>query len=321
MRQAENPVPGLVVEGEPGSDIGILVEVDHPDFSLDVANTIEADAVKAINFIHGIRATVSQGILRSKWAAEFVLSLRRLLTQSVKGSGSKYPRLKSIGVRFIWNRARLVEEAGEGGPPAPGAGAVRGGNVRRKRGRIWRLHRMPALFPGAYLYFDAGQAADVRFADIPHREGGGVVRFERPALPATVGAGIAAEAAGPQGRSHRRNARANTRASQPRLRRYDRRQTETRSVALPAAMSPHLLRLLPEPRLLDPAGWRDSGSCPEAPKRSRPTARAGLSWPTERGETGTRYSGGLHVLHTLQALFEGRWRPGKCGLDGSEAQR
>jgi hypothetical protein len=46
MCKAESSVQDIVVEGEPGSDIGSLVEVDHPDFSLDVANTIEADALK-----------------------------------------------------------------------------------------------------------------------------------------------------------------------------------------------------------------------------------------------------------------------------------
>ena len=112
MRKAEDTVQEIVVEGEPGSELGILVEVDHPDFSLDVAKTIEADALKAINFIHGIRAKVTNGILTVEMG-EGVRFEPALVDEAIRqGIRFKYPRIKGIGVKFIWNRQQLVDEAG-----------------------------------------------------------------------------------------------------------------------------------------------------------------------------------------------------------------
>ncbi len=111
MRKAEGPVQDIVVEGEPGSDIGILVEVDCADLSPDVANTIEADALKAINFIHRIHAQVSSGILTVEMGDGVRFEPAMVAEAIRQGIRLKYPRLKGIGVRFIWNKAHLLKEA------------------------------------------------------------------------------------------------------------------------------------------------------------------------------------------------------------------
>jgi len=111
MRKTDAPAEDLVIEGQPGDHLGILVEVDHPDFSPDVAKTVEADAVKAINFIQGIRAQSAHGILTIEmdegvqFEPAFVAEVIR------QGIRLKYPRLTGIGVRFIWDRERLEQEA------------------------------------------------------------------------------------------------------------------------------------------------------------------------------------------------------------------
>jgi acetyl-CoA decarbonylase/synthase, CODH/ACS complex subunit beta len=112
MRKAEGSIEDIIVEGEPGRDIGILVEVDHPEFSPDVANTIEADAVKAVNFMHGVHAYVSDGTLTVE-VGDGVRFEPAMVAEAIRqGIRFKYPRLKGIGVRLIWERARLLEEAG-----------------------------------------------------------------------------------------------------------------------------------------------------------------------------------------------------------------
>jgi len=112
MRQAKAPVQDLVVEGQPGDHIGILVELDHPDFSPDVAKTVEADGVKAINFIRGMRAQSDHGILTID-LAEGVRFDPAFVAEAIRqGIRFKYPRLKGIGVRFLWDSPRLEREAG-----------------------------------------------------------------------------------------------------------------------------------------------------------------------------------------------------------------
>ncbi|TFG71104.1 MAG: hypothetical protein E4H27_05315 [Anaerolineales bacterium] len=111
MRKAEKPVRDMVIEGEPGNDIGIVVEVDHPDFSLDVAKTIEVDALKAINFIHGMRAKLSNGILTIALSEGVRFEPEQVAEAIRQGVRFKYPRIVNIGVKFIWNRDILIEQA------------------------------------------------------------------------------------------------------------------------------------------------------------------------------------------------------------------
>jgi CO dehydrogenase/acetyl-CoA synthase beta subunit len=111
LRKAEGPVENLVIEGQPGNHLGILVEVDHPAVSLDVAKTLETDAVKAINFIHGLRAQSAHAILTIEMA-EGVQFDPVLVGEAIRqGLRFKYPRLNNIGVRFIWDSLLLAQAA------------------------------------------------------------------------------------------------------------------------------------------------------------------------------------------------------------------
>ena len=111
LRKAEQPVQDIVIAGEPGRDIGILVEVDHPDLTLDVAKTIEVDALKAINFIHGIRAKLNSGILTIDLSEGVHFEPEQVAEAIRQGIRFKYPRILNIGVKFIWDRDNLIIEA------------------------------------------------------------------------------------------------------------------------------------------------------------------------------------------------------------------
>jgi hypothetical protein len=113
LRQAAAPARDFVVEGEPGGDIGIMVDVAHPDVSPDVAVTIEAEALKAVNFLHGVRASVTDGILTVGMKHGIRFEPATTAEAIRQGLRFKYPRLKDIGVTILWNTNRLVREAAE----------------------------------------------------------------------------------------------------------------------------------------------------------------------------------------------------------------
>ena len=113
LRKATAPVQDIVVESEPGGEIGILVDVNHPDLSPDVAVTIEAEALKVVNSIQGIRASVTDGILTVGMKDGIRFEPAMVAEAIHQGVRFKYPRLKDIGVTIIWNRDRLLPEAAE----------------------------------------------------------------------------------------------------------------------------------------------------------------------------------------------------------------
>lgn len=112
LRQIPEP-KDLAVEGESIADIGILVEVGHPEVSPDVAATLEKDALKAIDFIHGVRARVNGGILAIE-LAEGVCFDPAQIGEAIRGGlRLKYPRLDRVGVKIFRNSERLRAEAVE----------------------------------------------------------------------------------------------------------------------------------------------------------------------------------------------------------------
>ena len=72
----------------------------------------KADAVKAINFIQGMRAQSDHGILTIEMATGVRFEPAFVAEVIRQGIRLKYPRLKGVGVRFIWDKELLEQEAG-----------------------------------------------------------------------------------------------------------------------------------------------------------------------------------------------------------------
>ena len=111
LRKSEGPLADITVADEPTEGIGILVEIDSPVLSLDVEETIELDAVKAVSFISGVKASMAKGILTIELRSDTKFDQGQIAAVIRQGIRMKYPLLKTIGVTFIGNGARLAETA------------------------------------------------------------------------------------------------------------------------------------------------------------------------------------------------------------------
>ncbi|MCP4155386.1 MAG: hypothetical protein GY757_47110 [bacterium] len=99
------------IKGNPSRNIGILIDVYEEDFTVDLSQIIESAAIKAINFMKGVRAT--------KPPKKFSIEIARTLASFdintigesiIKGLRLQYPMLKEFSVTLIFDETILKEE-------------------------------------------------------------------------------------------------------------------------------------------------------------------------------------------------------------------
>lgn len=111
VRPAAQVGERLTTVGQPAEGIGILVEIAAENFSDDIALTVEKVALKAINFLSGIRAYDKDDIFHLELGTGIKLDEEQIAEAIYWGIRSQYPRLEQIAVRIIYNPDVLASEA------------------------------------------------------------------------------------------------------------------------------------------------------------------------------------------------------------------
>ncbi len=111
LRPAPHTGERVVVDGRPGDDIGILVEVAAEGLDADIAQAVERAAVKAANFLPGLRAYVERRSFHLELAPGVDLDPERLGEAIYWGIRLEYPALERITVRVILDPRVLAREA------------------------------------------------------------------------------------------------------------------------------------------------------------------------------------------------------------------
>ncbi|MCK5567859.1 MAG: hypothetical protein KAI62_08095, partial [Actinomycetia bacterium] len=110
LRKEKGVKKSIDISGKEVNDIGIIVEVDHKDLSFDMEQTLEKEALSAINYIPGIKAVESKGMLSIK-AESQVLDIKKIVEAIYWGLRLKYPRLENIKVKIEFDSRKLAGQA------------------------------------------------------------------------------------------------------------------------------------------------------------------------------------------------------------------
>ncbi len=110
LRKEKGVKKAIDISGKPINDIGIIVEIDHKDLSFDMELTLEKEALSAINYIPGIKAVESKGILSIK-ADSKVLEGKKIAETIYWGLRLTYPRLENIKVKIEFDSSKLAGQA------------------------------------------------------------------------------------------------------------------------------------------------------------------------------------------------------------------
>ncbi len=110
LRKGKGVKKTIDISGKPINDIGIIVEIDHKDLSFDMELTLEKKALSAINYIPGIKAVESKGMLSVK-ADSKVLDSKKIAEIIYWGLRLTYPRLENIKVKIEFDSSELAGQA------------------------------------------------------------------------------------------------------------------------------------------------------------------------------------------------------------------
>ncbi|MCL5023654.1 MAG: hypothetical protein M1497_09865 [Nitrospirae bacterium] len=102
---------GARIIGQPVDDIGILVEIAAENLNEDIALTIENTALKAINFLSGVRAYTKGDIFHLELGTGVELNEGQISEAVYRGIRLKFPRLEMIAILIIFDPDRLKTEA------------------------------------------------------------------------------------------------------------------------------------------------------------------------------------------------------------------
>ena len=101
----------LTISGEPKDEIGVLVEIEHDEIGEDIVLTVEQAALKAVNYLKGIRAYEKDELFYLEIGAGAQFDAARLYEAIYAGIRLQYPRLHKIAVRVIGDAGELRREA------------------------------------------------------------------------------------------------------------------------------------------------------------------------------------------------------------------
>ncbi len=110
LRKEKGVKKTIDISGKPINDIGIIVEIDHNGLSYDMELTLEKEALAAINYIPGIKAVESRGMLSIKTDLK-VLEDKKIAETIYWGLRLTYPRLENIKVKIEFDSSKLAGQA------------------------------------------------------------------------------------------------------------------------------------------------------------------------------------------------------------------
>jgi CO dehydrogenase/acetyl-CoA synthase beta subunit len=110
-RRAQQVGQRVDIVGDPGEEIGILVEIAAENLGDDIALMVENVALRSINFLPGIHAYEKNGTLHIELGSDVELDEEKIGEAIYWGIRSQYPRLEQIAVRIIYEPDILASEA------------------------------------------------------------------------------------------------------------------------------------------------------------------------------------------------------------------
>ena len=100
----------MEVCGEPEGEVGILIDIRHDGLSPDMEEIIEQAALKAINYIHGVKACERDGKLVIQFSRDSRADMGIIAEAICRGIRLQYPKLENIAVRFLFETEALRRE-------------------------------------------------------------------------------------------------------------------------------------------------------------------------------------------------------------------
>lgn len=113
IRPAVDVERDIHVIGEHTDGIGILIEIDNDRLSDDLAFVIEQTALKAINYIQGVKAYEKEKVFYLGLSSEAAIDSRQIGEAIYWGIRLHYPRLEKIRINIIYDPALLGKKAEE----------------------------------------------------------------------------------------------------------------------------------------------------------------------------------------------------------------
>jgi len=123
LRHKKGVKKGSTIVGDLGvKDLGILVEIDDPELTLDMELPVEKEALRSINYVPGIIAQDKNGIFSIKTKKPNI-DIEKISEVIYWGIRLAYPKLEKISINVIFDEKTLHEKSLE----------VRQEKSRRKR--------------------------------------------------------------------------------------------------------------------------------------------------------------------------------------------
>lgn len=97
--------------GRRSNEIGILIEIAEKHFTDDIALIVEKTALKSLNYISGLRASMEDQVLRLDFSNEISIDDKMIAEAIYWGIRSQYPRIKNIAVKIIYDHEELIIQA------------------------------------------------------------------------------------------------------------------------------------------------------------------------------------------------------------------
>ena len=113
VRPAAVAQAGSSVAGSDAGHVGLLVEVQEPAFTDDIALTVEREAIKAISFLPGVRGYEKDGRFCIEMAAATEVLWQQVADVVAAQIRLHYPRIEHIAVRIILDASECASLAPE----------------------------------------------------------------------------------------------------------------------------------------------------------------------------------------------------------------
>lgn len=101
----------LAITGKPGKEIGIYVNIYGKRFTDDIAHIVERDALKAVNFIPGVRAREKDGMFCLELKKNALPDENKIAEAIYWGVRLQYPLIRNISVGIIYDEEVLSGES------------------------------------------------------------------------------------------------------------------------------------------------------------------------------------------------------------------
>ena len=113
LRSSKGVIPGIHISGTPSSHIGILIDVENKALSDDLTQIVEQTAMKAINYLPGVKAGELNRNFYIRTARGVTFDSNKIGETVYCGIRLQYPRLEKISIRMICDEELLERESHE----------------------------------------------------------------------------------------------------------------------------------------------------------------------------------------------------------------